>query len=57
MIDTIPNAHPVEGARYVYVFNRPHLNEDFPNGPVYVESKQHYRKLCKEQGVEARCLM
>ncbi len=36
---------------------RPHLNEDFPNGPVYVESKQHYRKLCKEQGVEARCLM
>ncbi len=23
MIGTIPNAHPVEGARYVYVFNQP----------------------------------
>jgi len=23
MTDTIPNAHPVEGARYVYVFNQP----------------------------------
>lgn len=37
---------------------RPHMNENIDtNGPIYVESKGHYKKLCKERGLEARCLM
>ena len=37
---------------------RPHWNEHLsPDGPIYVRTKEHYRQLCKQHGVEARCLM
>jgi hypothetical protein len=36
---------------------RPHWNEHIDHKPIYVESKEHYRKLCKERGLVARCLM
>ena len=38
---------------------RPHWNEHVQESgdPVYVESKSHYKNLCKENGVRARCLM
>ena len=37
---------------------RPHWNEHLDGEkPIYVKSKKHYKKLCKERGVEARCLM
>jgi hypothetical protein len=35
----------------------PHWNEHIDHKPIYVESKEHYRKLCKERGLVARCLM
>lgn len=36
---------------------RPHWNEHITHEPVYVESKRHYKELCKKHGVTARCLM
>jgi len=36
---------------------RPHLNENLGIKPIYVESKKHYKRLCKERGLTARCLM
>lgn len=38
-------------------FFRAHWNEHLDHNPIYVESKEHYKKLCKEKGVTARCLM
>lgn len=36
---------------------RPHWNEHInPDREIYVESKEHYRQLCKQNGVQARCL-
>jgi putative FmdB family regulatory protein len=36
---------------------RPFVQEDFGETPVFVESKRHYKKLCKQYGVTARCLL
>ena len=36
---------------------RAHWNENLGDKPIYVESKDHYRKLCKERGLVARCLL
>ena len=35
---------------------RPHWNDGFDVNPVYVKSKSHYKDLCKQYGVTARCL-
>jgi putative FmdB family regulatory protein len=36
---------------------RSFVSEDFNGKPILVESKEHYKKLCKEHGVVARCLL
>jgi putative FmdB family regulatory protein len=36
---------------------RPHWNEQLDITPVYVESKEHYRKECEKRGLMARCLL
>ena len=36
---------------------RPHLNENLGQEPIYVTSKKHYKKLCEDRGVMARCLL
>lgn len=36
---------------------RPHWNEDITGTPIYIESKEHYKKVCKDNGVFARCLL
>ncbi len=35
---------------------RPFISEDFNGEPIEVQSKEHYKRLCKEHGVYARCL-
>ena len=36
---------------------RPHVNEDITGAPIYIESKKQYKRICKENGVMARCLL
>lgn len=36
---------------------KPHWNENITHEPVFVESKRHYKELCRKHGVMARCLM
>jgi putative FmdB family regulatory protein len=36
---------------------KPFWHEHMDTRPVYIESKQHFKKLCKEKGVQAPCLM
>lgn len=36
---------------------REHWNEHLDSKPIFVESKEHYKRLCKERGLTARCLM
>lgn len=35
---------------------RPHWNDGFDIDPVFVKSKKHYKELCKQHKVTARCL-
>ena len=37
---------------------KPHWNEHLdPDKPIFVKSRNHYKDLCKQYGVTARCLL
>lgn len=60
MTDTIPNAHPVEGARYVYVFNQPLVGIGFdlistkisPMGPSTSNPRVTTESSVKSKGLK-----
>jgi putative FmdB family regulatory protein len=36
---------------------RPHWNEHLDSQPIFIESKEHYKKECEKRGLQARCLL
>lgn len=35
---------------------RPHFNDDFTGKPIWIESKSHLKRLCKEHGLRCKAL-
>lgn len=47
--------------RFVFTKNRDwfraHWNDDITGTPIYIDSKKQYKRICKENGVMAKCLL